>query len=52
MPDITNDSVIIAATNGVRPGPCASRLTRKPPKNITELHKVMEKYIRSDTLQR
>jgi hypothetical protein len=51
-PDIIDDSVIIVATNGVRPGPCAYRLTRKPPKHIAELHKVMEKYIRLDTVHR
>jgi hypothetical protein len=49
-PDITDDSVIIAATNGVRPGPCASRLARKPPRDTAELHEVMDKYIRSDTV--
>jgi hypothetical protein len=49
-PDLTDDAVILAAVNGVRPGPCSSRLARKPPKTITELHKVMEKYIRSDTV--
>jgi hypothetical protein len=49
-PDITDDSVMIVATNGVRPGPCAYRLARKPPKHIAELHKVMEKYIISDTV--
>jgi hypothetical protein len=51
-PDIADDSVIIVATNGVRLGPCAYRLARKPPKLIVELHKVMEKYIRSDIVHR
>ena len=49
-PDITDDVVILAAVNGVRPGPCSLRLTRKPPKNIVELHEVMEKYGRADTV--
>ena len=44
--------MILAAVNGVRPGPCSSRLARKPPKTITELHEVMDKYIRSDTVFR
>jgi hypothetical protein len=47
-PNITDDTVILAAVNGVRPRPCSSRRARKPPKTIAELHEVMEKYIRSD----
>ena len=50
--DITDDKVILAAVNGVRPVPCSSRLARKPSKTITELHEVMENYIRSDTVHR
>jgi hypothetical protein len=49
-PDITYDTVILIAINRVRSGPCSSRLARKPPKTIAELHEVMEKYIRSDTV--
>jgi hypothetical protein len=51
-PEITDDLVILATTNGVRSGPCSSRLARKPSKTIVELHEVMEKYIRSDTMHR
>jgi hypothetical protein len=46
--DITDDAVILAAVNRVRPRPCSSRLARKPPKTIAELHEVMEKYSRAD----
>ena len=51
-PDITNDAVILAAINRVRPGPCSSRIARKTPKTIVELHEVMEKYSRADTIFR
>ena len=51
-PNITDGVVILAAVNGVRTGPCSLRLTRKPPKTIVELHEVMDKYIRSDTIFR
>jgi len=51
-PNITNDIVILTAVNGVRLGPCSLRLARKPPKTITELHELMEKYIRSDIVFR
>ena len=50
--NIIDDVVILAAVNGVRPGPCSSRLARKPPKTIVELHEVMDKYIRSDIVFR
>ena len=51
-PDITNDAVILAAINRVRLGPCSSRLARKSTKTIAELHEVMEKYSRADTVFR
>lgn len=47
-PGITDEAVILAAVNGLRPGPCSSRLAKKPAKTIAELHEVMEKYSRVD----
>lgn len=47
---ITNEVVILAAANGLRLGLCSSRLARKPPKTIAELHEVMKKYSRVDTV--
>jgi hypothetical protein len=49
-PNITDDIVILTVVNGVRPRPCSSGLARKPPKTIAELHEVIEKYIRLDTV--
>jgi hypothetical protein len=51
-PDITDDAATLAAVNKVRLGPCSSRLSRKPPKTIADLHEVMEKYSRADTIFR
>jgi len=47
--NITDEAVILAAVNSLWPGPCSSRLARKPAKTIAELHKVMEKYGIADT---
>ena len=47
---ITNVAVILATINGLMLGLCPSRLATKPPKTITELHEVMEKYDRANTV--
>lgn len=46
---ITNEAVILALVNGLRPGPCSSKLSRKPAKTIAELHNIVDKYARADT---
>jgi len=48
-PGISDESVILIAIAGIHPGPCHSKLSRRNPKTLFDLHDIMEKQTRADT---
>jgi hypothetical protein len=45
---LTDQSVIMAAVSCMRPGPCHSKIERRQPKTLAELHEILKKYCRAD----
>jgi len=48
VPNVPEATIIVATTEGLAVGQCATKLSRKPPEMVKELFEIMGQYARSD----